>query len=192
MTKPQSFLQTSCQSTWSQTTNIVGQFQIQFSHVQILDWRVYACACVCTLILSLTRARTRQQYLWSNWDTIFLQLFSNTDLPTLENTREKFKRERQINNSGEYNWLHKQFRLFCCLWFLQAYFYLCFITKAFPITWLFVKLRFNIWIPQPLFIDNITDSSIYFSPLVEKWNEANFGVNEENTMDIEQWTAFIN
>jgi len=106
--------------------------------------------------------------------------------------KKNIKEEMMINNSGEYNWLHKQFRLFCSLWFLQAYFYLCFITKAFLITWLFVKLRFNIWNLQPLFIDNIIDSSIYFSPLVKKWNEENLGVNEENTMDIEQWTTFIN
>lgn len=46
--------------------------------------------------------------------------------------------------------------------------------------------------PVDNFIDNIIDSSIYFSPLVEKWNEENFGVNEENTMDIEQWATFIN
>lgn len=122
----------------------------------------------------------------------FYSCFANNDLPTLENTREKFKQKRQVNNSGEYNWLHKQFRLFCSLWFLQAYFYLCFITKAFSITWLFVKLRFNIWNLQPLFIDNIIDSSIYFSPLVEKWNEAKFRVNEENTIGTEQWAAFIN
>lgn len=192
MSMPQTFLQTSFHSllslsllslSWPQGINVAGQFLLQFSHDQILDKRVCACACLCTLELSLTWVRTRWQYLWNNWDTIFPQLFSNTGLPTtnLPNTREKFKRERQLNNSGEYNWLHKQFRLFCSLWFLQAYFYLCFITKAFPITWLFVKLRFNIWNLQPLFIDNITDSSIYFSPLVEKWNEENFGVNEEHT-----------
>lgn len=44
-----------------------------------------------------------------------------------------FKRERQINSSGEYNWLYKQLRLFFSLWFLQAYFYPCFITKPFPL-----------------------------------------------------------
>lgn len=145
---PECFLQTSSHCLRPQRIN-VGPFLLQFFpklpyHVQILDQRACVYTHVCLIFLS--QERTNQQYLWSNWYAVFLQLFSNTDLPTLESSRKKkIKEETMISNSGEYNWLHKQFRLFCSLWFLQAYFYLCFIAKAFPITRLFVKLRFNIW-----------------------------------------------
>lgn len=78
--------------------------------------------------------------------------------------KRKFSKGRD-NNSGEYNWLYKQCRVFPLIF--SSLFSPVFYYKAFPITWLFVKLRFNIWNLQPLFIDNIADSSIYSSPSVE-------------------------
>lgn len=89
MIKPQLFMETSFHSLWSYPVNVT-QFLLQFSKTKS-DQR--ACACMCTSELSLTWARAGWKYLWSNWDTLFLQLFSNPDLPTLENTRENFQKE---------------------------------------------------------------------------------------------------
>lgn len=68
------------------------------------------------------------QYLWSNWDTLFLQPFSNTGLPTLENTRENFQKEETTTQGSITDYINN---LAFSLWFLVAYFYLCFITKPF-------------------------------------------------------------
>lgn len=198
---PQSFLQTFLHCLWPQGINIFTHFLLQFSrnfYIMTKRWlknmwvykHVGIHSCVCFSCPPHERELVND--ICETTNILLFCSYFQIPICQLENTRLKFKEERKINNSGEYNWLHKQFRLFSSFWFLQAYFYLCFITKAFLITWLFVKLRFNIWNLQPLFIDNIIDSSIYFSPLVKKWNEENLGVNEENTMDIEQWTTFIN